>query len=58
MRAPCGQGNHISILRRLWRMYYQITVMGAQTLAAELDSYKRIVTIAQHRKLFPKTFAI
>ena len=38
-------------------MYYQLTGMGAQALEAELDRYKRIVTIAQHRKLFPGTFA-
>ena len=40
------------------RIYYQITGRGAQALEAELDRYKRIVTIAQQRKLFPKTFAL
>ena len=39
------------------RIYYQITGIGAQALESELDRYKRIVTIAQQRKLFPKTFA-
>ena len=39
------------------RIYYQITGVGAQALAAELERYKRIVTLAQQRKLFPKTFA-
>ena len=39
------------------RIYYQITGMGAQALAAELERYKRIVTVAQQRKLLPKTFA-
>ena len=39
------------------RIYYQITGMGAEALAAELARYQRIVTIAQQRKLFPKTFA-
>jgi DNA-binding PadR family transcriptional regulator len=39
------------------RIYYQITGIGAQTLAAELERYKRIVTLAQERKLYPKTFA-
>src|SRR5512134_2929566 len=39
------------------RIYYQITAVGAQALAAELERYQRIVTIAQERKLFPKTFA-
>lgn len=39
------------------RIYYQITGIGAQALAAELERYNRIVTIARERKLFPKTFA-
>ena len=39
------------------RIYYQITGMGAEALAVELARYQRIVTIAQQRKLFPKTFA-
>ncbi|RPI91643.1 MAG: PadR family transcriptional regulator [Chloroflexi bacterium] len=39
------------------RIYYQITGIGAQALAAELERYRHIVTIAQQRKLFPKTFA-
>jgi len=39
------------------RIYYQITGLGAEALAAELARYQRIVTIAQQRKLFPKTFA-
>ena len=39
------------------RIYYQITGMGAEALAAELARYQRIVTIAQQRKLFPKTFS-
>ena len=39
------------------RIYYQITGTGAEVLAAELDRYKRIVMIAQQRKLYPKTFA-
>jgi DNA-binding PadR family transcriptional regulator len=38
------------------RIYYQITGAGAEALAAELDRYQRIVTIAQQRKLYPKTF--
>ena len=40
------------------RIYYQITGIGAEALAAELERYNRIVTIAQQRKLFPKTFAV
>ena len=39
------------------RIYYQITGVGAQALAAELERFQHIVTIAQQRKLFPKTFA-
>lgn len=36
------------------RIYYQITGIGAQAQAAELERYQHIVTIAQQRKLFPK----
>ncbi len=39
------------------RIYYQITGVGVKALEAELERYQRIVTIAQKRKLFPKTFA-
>ena len=35
------------------RIYYQITGIGEQALAAELERYPRIVTIAQQRKLYP-----
>jgi DNA-binding PadR family transcriptional regulator len=38
------------------RIYYQITGVGAQALAAELERYQHIVTVAQQRKLYPKTF--
>jgi DNA-binding PadR family transcriptional regulator len=38
------------------RIYYQITGVGAKALAAELDRFKRIVTLAQEKKLFPKTY--
>ena len=38
------------------RIYYQITDRGAAAFAAELERYKRIVTLAQERKLYPKTF--
>lgn len=40
------------------RIYYQITGIGAKALAAELERYKRIVTLAQERKLFPKTYGV
>ena len=39
------------------RIYYQLTGVGAKALAAELERYKRIVSLAQERKLYPKTFA-
>jgi DNA-binding PadR family transcriptional regulator len=39
------------------RIYYQITGIGVKALEAELERYQRIVTIAQQRKLYPKTFA-
>jgi DNA-binding PadR family transcriptional regulator len=39
------------------RIYYQITGAGAEALAAELERYQRIVTLAQQRNLYPKTFA-
>ena len=37
------------------RIYYQITAIGAQALAAELERYQRIVQIARQRQLFPKS---
>ena len=40
------------------RIYYRITDVGAKALAAELERYKRIVTLAQERKLYPKTISI
>ena len=39
------------------RIYYQLTGVGAKALAAELERYKRIVGLAQERKLYSKTFA-
>jgi DNA-binding PadR family transcriptional regulator len=39
------------------RIYYQITGIGTQALAAELERYKHLVTLAQARKLYPETFA-
>ena len=38
-------------------IYYQITGIGAHALAVELERYQRIVSVAQQRKLLPKTFA-
>jgi DNA-binding PadR family transcriptional regulator len=40
------------------RVYYQITGVGAKALVAELDRYKRIVTLAQEKKLFPKAYEV
>lgn len=40
------------------RIYYQITGLGAQVLAAELERYNRIVTLARERKLYPNTYGI
>lgn len=40
------------------RIYYQLTGIGAKALGAELERYKRIVTLAQERKLFPKTYGV
>lgn len=39
------------------RIYYQITGIGMQALTAELERYQHIVTVAQQRKLFPKSFS-
>lgn len=39
------------------RIYYQITGIGVQALAAELARYQHLVTVAQARKLLPETFA-
>src|SRR6185503_13741268 len=39
------------------RIYYQITGVGKKALAAELERYKRIVSLAQERKLYPRMFA-
>lgn len=40
------------------RIYYRITDLGANALAAELERYKRIVSIAQERELYPKTLSV
>jgi len=37
------------------RIYYQITGVGSQALEAELARYEDAVTLAQERKLSPKT---
>lgn len=40
------------------RIYYRLTGIGVRALEAELERYKRIVTVAQERKLLPKTLSI
>ena len=40
------------------RIYYQITGVGAEALTVELERYKRIVALAQERKLYPKHHGI
>lgn len=40
------------------RIYYQITGLGAKTLAAELERFDSLVSLAQERKLYPKTYGI
>ncbi len=39
------------------RIYYQITGVGTKALAAELERYNHLVTLARERKLLPETFA-
>jgi DNA-binding PadR family transcriptional regulator len=39
------------------RIYYRITELGEKALAAELERYRRIVTLAQERQLYPKIMA-
>lgn len=36
------------------RIYYRLTALGVRALASELTRYRRIVTVAQERGLFPK----
>lgn len=39
------------------RIYYRITAAGVKALASELARYKHLVTLAQERKLYPKSVA-
>jgi len=39
------------------RLYYQLTGVGTQALAAELERYQHLVTLAHERKLYPITVA-
>lgn len=36
------------------RIYYQITDLGSKALAAELDRYRHVVTVAVARRLLPQ----
>ncbi len=39
------------------RVYYEITALGQQALAAELQRYREVVAIAGRRRLSPKALA-
>jgi DNA-binding PadR family transcriptional regulator len=40
------------------RVYYSITALGQQTLAAELQRYRQVVAVAHERFLLPKAIGI
>lgn len=39
------------------RVYYKITGLGRKALAAELERYREVVTVAEQRRLSPNTSA-
>lgn len=39
------------------RIYYRLSALGVRALTAELERYRRIVTVAQERGLFPHLLA-
>jgi len=39
------------------RIYYRITGLGQKALAAELDRYREVVTVAKQKRLSPKEVA-
>ncbi|CAA9561879.1 Transcriptional regulator, PadR family [uncultured Synechococcales cyanobacterium] len=39
------------------RIYYKITGLGKEALAAELERYREILMVAEQRRLLPNTFA-
>jgi DNA-binding PadR family transcriptional regulator len=39
------------------RVYYKMTALGKKALAAELERYREVVTIAKQKRLSPNTFA-
>lgn len=40
------------------RVYYRITALGQQTLAAELQRYRQVVAVAHERSLIPRAAGI
>lgn len=39
------------------RIYYRITALGEETLAAELERYRQVVALAKRKQLAPTSFA-
>lgn len=39
------------------RVYYGITDLGQNTLAAELERYREVVAVAEQKRISPNTFA-
>ncbi len=39
------------------RVYYRITAAGQKALAAELERYREVVTVARQKRLSPKSLA-
>jgi len=39
------------------RIYYRITALGRRALTAEVERYRRAVTVAQARNIVPNTLA-
>ncbi len=39
------------------RVYYKISGLGTKALAAELERYRELVTVAKQKRLLPSAFA-
>ena len=39
------------------RVYYKITGLGEKALAAELERYREVAAVAEHKRLSPNTYA-
>ncbi len=39
------------------RVYYKITGLGEKALAAELERYREVVAVVEHKRLSPNTYA-